>query len=257
MRRSIMCKRVFVLLLVLGLAANVSAGLVASYDMEEGSGVTIADGTTNNYDGTLDATYTPGFTAGKVGSYALDLTTSDSAYANLGTWDPSGTGNDFYISSWVKWKGMETFWESPHGWSSRGQTIVEKADGWSSSTVQFRLFLTGPVASPGNLALWRPGTGGRFNTSLYLTADEWEFIEVYYDDSVNTAGLRIDGGAWDTSTWSPGPDDNATVKIGTPGTTKFPYSFNGYVDDMRLYDIPEPATIALLGLGGLLLRRRR
>jgi hypothetical protein len=253
MRRSIMCKRVFVLLLVLGLAANASAGLVASYDMEEGSGTTIADGTTNNYDGTLDATYTPGFTAGKVGSYALDNTTSDMAYTTLGTWDP---GNTFYISSWLKWKGMETFWESPHGWSSRGQVIIEKADGWSSGTVRWRLFLTGPIADPGVVALWN-ARGNRWNSSLRLTADAWQYLEVYYDDSAGVAGMRLDGGAWDTSTWNIGADTGATVKIGTPGTTKFPYSYNGYIDDMKIYDIPEPATIALLGLGGLLLRRRR
>ena len=67
-----MFKRVFVLLLVLGLAANASAALVASYDFEEGSG-TVLDGTTNNYDGTQEDGGTWS-TDAKNGNYSLDLT---------------------------------------------------------------------------------------------------------------------------------------------------------------------------------------
>ncbi len=35
------------------------------------------------------------------------------------------------------------------------------------------------------------------------------------------------------------------------------YAWSHYVDDVSLAIVPEPATIALLGLGGLLLRRRK
>jgi hypothetical protein len=257
MRRSIMFKRVFVLLLVLGLTANASAGLVASYDMEEGSGTTMGDATTNNYDGTLDGTYTPGWTTDAAGgSYSIDMSTDNSSAVDMGTWDPAGTDGAFGISLWYKWLGNESWWDGIHGWQPRGQSIVQKRDGWNDNDMTFMLFVGG---EPGELRLYRPASRVSWdedaNELALMKQDQWAFLELYYDGA-GEVSLRVDGSAWYPKSWTPGNDTTAMVSLGGSDTTN--YSFNGYLDDVKFYDtIPEPTTIALLGLGGLLLRRRR
>ena len=76
-----------------------------------------------------------------------------------------------------------------------------------------------------------------------------------FDLSVDKNGNPVDlgsvfgGGAWwfeVTFSTNIGSNDGGTV---TPG--------NLYIDNIRLESVPEPATLALLGLGALVLRRRR
>ena len=85
-----------VVVLVFVLAGSASADLVAHYEFEEGSGTAISDSTTNVHNGTFGSP-APAWTTGKLGNYALDMSSNDSAYANFGTWNPSGTGGDFTV----------------------------------------------------------------------------------------------------------------------------------------------------------------
>jgi hypothetical protein len=274
-----MFKRVFVLLLVLGLAANASAALVASYDFEEGSGTNIYDGT-SSYDGTLDPTDTPDWTTDAYGgNYAMDLSAGaagDPMNGNvyLGTWDLGGTDSSWGVSMWIKWKGVERWWETPKWWS-RGQALFTKMDSWNSADMvqQFMVRDWTETWDPcyadpcGDNAHWQASqksSFARFENSpaeyalLQDTKDTWAFLEMRCNDPCGTFGLQLNGGGWHDLPWTQGSDTTAGIHLGMQDEAN-KYSWNGLIDDVKIYDhaIPEPATIALLGLGGLLLRRRR
>lgn len=122
------------------------------------------------------------------------------------------------------------------------------------NTIQQRIFARQIIGMTGT------GTGG-----------------VYFADNhpeAQTTGVPINGtavtyGVWNTATisWTQATTMLQTrIRLslqlgdaydiqGTPGSGSY-YNGGGYADSMSFTETPEPATVAVLGLGALLLRRR-
>ena len=154
------------------------------------------------------------------------------------------------------------------GWTSTGadaQDVIDSdGDGWSfwiwDSTMSQSLANTFEIGNEYTLTvdvIDRPGSDSY-----------WDF-GLYYDDAgtlvpvVTTAGgpqnngsfLEVSTTAMTVAAADAWVGENIVVVLSTANAPSgAPVS---WVDNVRLDVVPEPATMALLGLGGLMLRRRR
>jgi len=142
------------------------------------------------------------------------------AYGNLnGTWNNYATGSDIAPTAVASGTAANT----AVYYGQSGPADITNAGGLSAY---------GTMAQVGNV---------------------WEWTETAYDGSNNTVSERreLRGGAWDFSHWDAGLD--ASSRFST-------YETDEYINyGFRVVMIPEPSSLSLLALGGvvLALRRRR
>jgi hypothetical protein len=276
-----MCKKLFVLALVLGLASFASAGLLSNYEFPEAAGTnggsTTGDSGPRAVPGTLMGSATiiadDGSLAtasnGKAGGQVLSLNgTTD--YVNIGgagssgwadhcVW-PCGTspaersvgtwykGNDYYATdSWKEvtaeggnWDMMLGYGRFSMGWWHVGQISVFADDvglgdgNWHQLTATLQLSPDG--VAPGYMRLFVDGWLVRTVTHYATSQGSW-------------VGPRIGNGSagWTEERFLTGELDQVYYTDDLMGTAEI----------KALTGIPEPATIALLGLGALALIRRK
>lgn len=91
---------------------------------------------------------------------------------------------------------------------------------------------------------------------------EWT-ATLFYDDPANVIGSYVQGGLPDNGTWLPFSDANgiAATPASVGGTLGILMTSTGtgiaQIDEITVDVVPEPATMALLGLGSVALIRRR
>ncbi len=150
--------------------------------------------------------------------------------------------------------------------------------GWNSNTLNSISDIAGDPGTAYNVTLtgdaWTDGAIGAYNSAGLNPGDQWE-LEVFNPDGYQTfvqLFLQVDGwaytkdadsgegwvGAGATQTFVFDIDagisviDAAGIKIGTDDWTGRP---SGSTFDVHV--VPEPATLILLALGGMAVRRRR
>lgn len=240
-----------VLLLTLALfTGSARAALIASYDFEDGyinSGIGAVVGQPR---GGASIVADPGGGL-KAANNVLKLYGNDE-YVKIGNGDVGAIANIITVAAWVKSDGTN--------WSDAG--IATRGYNW-------RLFVSGSANGTIQAMDTQPG-GSKARGSVNINDGLWHHIAGVYDGTQYT--MYVDGMQDGVAVPASGPIQQTTshkFNIGafesSGSVSKF---YDGFIDEVKIFDealspaairalVPEPATIALLAFGGLLIRRRK
>lgn len=242
--------------------AQIDAGLVEYWDLDGDYAASVD----SSHDGTLTTSGTGSgtFTAGKFGQ-AIDLesSTNNQAYITVG-----GNENDFDFAA----SDMSiSMWYTTESLYSQWQALIAKGEGGAWRLHRF--------SNSGNEINF--SGGGNFNGDGELDQQDgsWHHIVITHEDGAATR-MYVDGSlvGQNLSAGSISGNNFAMLIGANPQAAN--RSWDGMLDDIALWDrvlttdeiaaiynngdgasitslIPEPSSLALLALGGLLVARRR
>jgi len=258
-----MCRRVFVLVLVLGLAGHASADLVGYWPLDGDA----ADLSGNGLDGTINGDVAP--TADRFGnpSGAMSFAGGGSDRIDVGDPPEFNLTGAMTLAAWVYLDSTSDV----HG--GRNARVISKMDGGGRRSWSLNIEKSvGGVPFPGTLQVASDGnTVISLNDTETLPLDQWlhmagvykpgEAMELYLNGElqvINTTDIPA----------SQHSDNGTSVFIGNRPACG-DCGWYGALDEVRIYNealtqaqvqavmaIPEPATMLMLGLGGLALIRR-
>jgi len=226
-----MCKKLIYLtsfVLLLSIAGNASAGLVAHWMLDDDSGTIAADSSGNGQDGTLQGD--PNWVTGYFGG-ALEFDVND--YVNI-DYSPEFSLNNFTVSAWVNIAAEPPSEFGVFGTRDGGNKTFDIAiipdavhadlgsgSDWINTSLQITPEHTGTNGQGGDLAV-----------------DTWYMIAYAVDNTNQQVRLYLDADLKRTIDISGVPllmvDSGDGMRIGETGYGS--EWMNGMIDDVRIYD---------------------
>ena len=176
-------------------------------------------------------------------------------YVDCGN-DSSLQSSDFSVALWFKSSSWTTVHDSYNG-------IISKRDDFFTS-------MNWEIYYDGNHDEIRTMTNNQFALFQYdninPTLNTWHHLA--FTKFGTEAKMYIDGILKSTDVTNEVLSTDATLRIGIIGLDRTYQGFDGYLDDVRIYDnalssqevtqlIPEPATLAIMAMGALILKKKK
>ncbi len=203
-------------ILVLSIAGNALADLVAHWPLDEGSGTTAVDITGNGNDGTIGGT--ANWAAGQIG-LALDFDGS-STYIDmdnqvvLGTWS---------LAMWLKPRDI------PYTAADQDYYAVMHTDAWGSGAMHLHLRQNTSLLNADF------NTGPDVTSTTVLQADEWyHAVVTVTDEGDGGSQLYLNGVLEAEAAGGGGGDYLGPLNFGSWNNSG--RNYHGLMDDIRIYD---------------------
>jgi len=235
-------KKLVCLVIVLALSAVASADLIAEYTFE--SGATNSGTGGSALDGSLEGGAVIVYDAERA-SNVLSLDGIDSFVdcGNNTAWDIT---SQITVSLDYKSTGDDGGWDP---FIAKGDGTATAIPAWSDGA--WRVQLCGNRLSEGLTGTSRGWLDGVTN----IKDGAWHHLTMVYNGT--SESLYVDG-VLDAQAASGGSINVNEYPVWIGSNYCNPTRFiTGLIDNVQVSNVPEPATICLLGLGGLLLRRRK
>ena len=171
----------------------------------------------------------PGVATGNTGLNANSLSNTDNA---LGYGD-----EDFYCSCWVRHDNVT------QAFFNRGTSVV------TSSLLDWTIFVT-----TGGTYYFRVSNGASLGQAILAagyTLHKWRFIECYHDSVNNEIGIALDGGAYTTTSYSLGVQNQAGTNNFLCGNAQGTQRLDGEMESFGVFNtVPDSTLRAALFNGG-------
>jgi len=198
----------------------VPTGLVAQYKLEND----LLDSSGNGHDGVLagNAAYPVAYVDGPagLGKGMLFEGTQGHQYVDIGTFNPSAKTGKLTVSLWAKWDGLSTAWQG---------LIGKRIGPWTRTGMMWQIEIG---QTSGALVFQREGNDIQMASTVPI--GQWTHVAVTFDGT--TARGYVNGARTIQAAFSFGTDREAPIQFGAD-TQGGGNSFNGAMDEIRLYDV--------------------